>query len=806
MSALLDVVTSAVAVDFSASVDLAPEPDPFSPPPPPERHKKSRKPRKRKRAPEVTREEDAPMVCQTPLQSPTSVIAGARRRTQRGIRKRPPESVDELREAGAFKLVPSVSITPATPSEVKRQTKLVLATLKLLYPNNRYDRGEVQRQVWEAHVSADDEYGVQEALDWAEGFTFPEGIGERDSGGLQEHGGNLSAFCAARHAEMSAGGKRLSRESIERMCTDQETGEVLIAPDDPDYLLLMELVDGIDIVTKDGFRNTQVPPPLRQRYKLVAPVVNKLMAELHSKGLIFILPTEQAMRIEGIHYSQTHWTFKKGKRQGRPIGDASATEHGGEALNGKEVKEKIRQIYGEIFHPTLSSLTDMVKEVSDELGWDNTVLWKIDLKGAFTLLFVKPTSCQRLAFALTGDLTMIYHVGMFGWTGMPAAFQVVTRVITRLVNMRLRGKAQMYVDDLMGCCHRDHLASELEIARSVCNGLLGDGAVEEKKTTSGRQQDFIGWQINLDRRAVSVAEHNYQKTLYGFLKVDTARGVKIRQIQSLASWASRYSAVCRNLKPFTQDLFDMVRGQTTHADVALSSAAVRAIEVWRGALLALKLHPTEFERPIHTLGTRIPSYLIEYDASLEGIGLVLSTIDPAGTRTLLYAAQLSLSSFDAAGDPGKQNTCEFAAVVAGLACLAALGVRGAGVKIIGDNQSSLQWCAHQRFHSQTSKATAVMYMALTTVCDLQVVDEEHIRGEWNIKPDRLSRGHSFQSQGFLPHQCFDLAAHPLVVEVVEACNPALDFEANDSGGFYNHWGRGLELAKALMSTPATFVL
>ena len=763
--------------------------------PPPERHKATRLKRKRQPSP-------SPLLAETGRAiAPTVKRAGARRSSKRGTRarSRPPETIEELRAAGAFKIVPTVQARKSTPAEVKKQTKLVLKTLSLLYPGNKYDRGAVQRQVWEAHASADDEYGVSEALEWADGYAFPADIGARDGSGLRAHGGNLAHLCAERHAEMSAGGRRLSRESVARMCKDSVTGEDIISPSDPDYILLMELVDGIEIVTKDGFVNTSSPPPLRKRYQLVAPVVNKLMAELHAKGLIFIIPTAQAKQIEGIHYSQTHWTFKKGKRQGRPIGDASATEHGGQPLNGKEVKEMIRQKYGEIYHPTLSSLTDMVRTVSDSAGWDETVLWKIDLKGAFTLMYVQPTSCPKLAFALTDDLTMIYHVGMFGWTGMPAAFQVVTRVVERLVAVRLRGRAQMYVDDLMGCCHKDDLDHELAAARAVCNGLLGDGAVEEKKTTSGRQQDFIGWQINLDRRAVSVANHNYQKTLYGFLKVNTGRGVKVRAIQALASWASRYSAICRTLKPFTQDLFNLVKGRTTHADIPLTPAAVRAIEIWRGALLALRLNPSEFERPIHTLGTRAPSYLIEYDASLEGIGLVLSALDGQGDRLLIRAAQMSLVSFGASGDPGKQNTCEFAAVVAGMACLASLGIRGAGIKIIGDNQSSLQWCAHQRFHSQTSKATAVMYMAITTVCDLQVVEEEHIRGERNIIPDRLSRNHSFASQGFTPPECFDLASNPLVDQVIEACNPSFDFEEKDSAAFYRHWGLCLSLASALLS-------
>ena len=94
--------------------------------------------------------------------------------------------------------------------------------------------------------------------------------------------------------------------------------------------------------------------------------------------------------------------------------------------------------YGTIEHPTLTSLADMVKAEAALHGWDKTVLWKMDLKGAFTLLFVHPDSCQRLAFELTDGLTMLYHVGMFGWTSMPSALQIVTRAISRLASARAR--------------------------------------------------------------------------------------------------------------------------------------------------------------------------------------------------------------------------------------------------------------------------------------------------------------------------------------------------------------------------------
>ena len=752
-----------------------------APLPPPERHK----------SPQPTAQEsDLPRL---PGRPPTPKRAGKRRHATRNKKGNPgpPTTLEGLLAAGAYRLAPAATGShSATPSEVKRQARLVRNTLKLLYPKATYDLEAIKLRVWEAHRSADDEYGMEEAIEWAEGYTFPPDIHVRDETDLLAHDGDLASMCQDHHTRMSSGGARMSRESIARMCAG------VIPPDDPDYILLEKLVDGIEIVVPDTFVPCSSPPPLRAKYVKVAPAVNKLMAELHARGLIFIVPTAAALRIQGRNFGQTHWAFKKGKRQGRPIGDASNKEDGCDPLNSDEVKAMVDAIYGKIEHPTLASLADMVKDMNTKHGSANTVLWKLDLKGAFTLLFVDPATCQRLMFALTDDLVMIYHVGMFGWTGMPAAFQVVTRVITRLVTARLAGSAKMYVDDLMGCCHVDDLEHDLAVAREICNGLLGIGAVEESKTSHGRQQDFIGWRFDLDNESVAVAQHNYLKTFNGFLQLDTERGVRVRDIQRVASWASRYSAICRSLKPFTQDLFDMIRGKTTHAAIKWTERAARAVKVWRATLLALQMDPLHFERPLHTLGARCPTFLLEYDASLTGIGLVISAITSDLPRRLICGAQISIRSFGFEGIPGRQNTCEFIAVIAGLACLGSLGVRGAGVKIIGDNVSSLQWCGNLSFHSQASKTAAIMFMAVSTTCDLQVVETEHIRGEWNLIPDNLSRDHTLESQGFTQDEVFSLEDHPLVTDIVRACDPAHDVD-RDEATFYQQWGTSFSLAKSL---------
>jgi hypothetical protein len=63
---------------------------------------------------------------------------------------------------------------------------------------------------------------------------------------------------------MSTGGKRMSLESISRMC------DGVIPPEDEDFVKLTALVDGIEIVVQDDFKPCQTPPALRKRYITVA--------------------------------------------------------------------------------------------------------------------------------------------------------------------------------------------------------------------------------------------------------------------------------------------------------------------------------------------------------------------------------------------------------------------------------------------------------------------------------------------------------------------------------------------------------
>ena len=528
------------------------------------------------------------------------------------------------------------------------------------------------------------------------------------------------------------------------------------------------------------------PPPLRAKYVRMAEPVNKLMQQLYDAGKVIIIPTEMARRVRGVHFSATHWAVKKGKVWGRPIGDASATEGNSCPLNCERVKELVTELWGPIEHPTVKKLAAMVIRQAERVGWDNLVLWKMDLRGAFTLLYVEKDSVKKLAFQLTDGLTLLYIVGMFGWTGMPAAFQVVTRILKRLINAELKGECEMYVDDLLGACSIAEVLGELAIAKAKCEALLGPDAVEESKTSWGRQSDWIGWMFNVETRKVSIARHNFLKTLHGFMSFDVTKPVTVGQVNRLASWAARYSAICRALQPFTKDLFNEIKGRTRmNATFILSASATRTVHLWRAYLVLLELQHSVYSRPICSLAMRAVKYVIEYDASLTGIGLILSRVDPAnGTLHLMKVAKVVLP-YSLGEDSGFQNSVEFIAVVVGMGCLGALGISNAAIRIIGDNTSSLSWSVRCSFRDGPSRSAAMCFVAIGNQLGLEVTEGDHIAGKVNIKCDGLSRGKTPRELGFKEEDCMDIEEYDVLRLIVEACNPRRD--TNLGGGFEEVW-------------------
>jgi hypothetical protein len=94
------------------------------------------------------------------------------------------------------------------------------------------------------------------------------------------------------------------------------------------------------------------------------------------------------------------------------------------------------EMCGEIEHPTIEEIAEMVldywEEVTAEdpgIRWGELVMWKMDLKGAYTLMDVHPDEVGMFAQELVDGLMYFHQCGVFRWSCTPAAFHVVTRAI-----------------------------------------------------------------------------------------------------------------------------------------------------------------------------------------------------------------------------------------------------------------------------------------------------------------------------------------------------------------------------------------
>ena len=637
----------------------------------------------------------------------------------------------------------------------------VVGLISCLFPRGEVSALEVQGVVESAWRAADDNYGESEAIKWGGDFVFPAGMGDRDADRLRELEGDLAALTSERHSQMSEVG-RLSAESI----------RATVDPLDPDFELLLSLVDGIPVVTAADFEPNEHPPPLRAKYLRVSSAVNKMVFELFQKGLIFILPTATALTIPGIHFSSTHWALKKGKRQGRLIGDGSSEEWG-HPLNGIEVKRLVDGMWGPIKHPTIDSLVGMVCRVAERVGWNNVVLWKIDLKGAFTLLFIRPEDVRLLAFELTNGLTMLYHTGMFGHTEMPCGFDIITRVLRRTIGKAIHANSEcdVYVDDVMGASAIQEVHSDMAIATEKCDSLLGPVSVEPSKSSWGRRLDIIGWSICLDSRTVSIAKHNFYKALYGFFTVDENEAVPVRVLQKLASWASRYSSVSRFMRPFTTDLYRAMGGTNRkNSSRHLDDDAKFCVRLWRCCLCLMELKSNkEFSRSMHSYLPQSSKYLVEFDGSLTGVGMVLYRMCLGAT--VLWKVARFVFPFDLAGDSSYQNTCEFIAITLATGCLIKLGVHHVAVSARGDSTTALTWAVTERFRSGPSSNSTMCFVILGIEYGIHFEEMEHIRGVDNVLCDKLSRHHSPEQLGFEKDQI--MVIDGTLLRLMDACNPLI---------------------------------
>ena len=245
------------------------------------------------------------------------------------------------------------------------------------------------------------------AREWADNYQFPEEYVRSD----------VACLRAAQRDFVSMIRRRLKILEPQRLNASRIG---LLRSDNPERELLLDLADGMRVPLPTGFEANGhvIPTPLRSTYIAVSSAVNKMLWDVISQRLAFLLPYELAKEcVPNLHLAKAHWTRKRGKASGRPLGDLSFVD--GKSLNTVETKEAASSFYGKILHPTIEDIASMVgkfweKTVSEHPGelWSNVRVWKMDLRGAYTLLSYRPESAGLFGMMLTDNLVYFQIAGI----------------------------------------------------------------------------------------------------------------------------------------------------------------------------------------------------------------------------------------------------------------------------------------------------------------------------------------------------------------------------------------------------------
>ena len=699
-------------------------------------------------------------------------------------------------------LEPDDSGVPETPNDgpPPRTNIEEICRMALVIAGDTISEEEIRVMLTEARKATSGIYDKEDAIAAGRDFKFRSDISDRDTQRFIDAGGSLKDMVRTRQFELLH--DRLNLARIEATLTPG-------VHDESDVQLLRELAEkGIHIIvdeiddSAERFTPRSDPDaePLRSLYVQVQGVVNAGMQKQWEQDELFIIPTEMAIGIPGIHYTPIHWGPKNGHKGGRPLFDAKANKMGS-ALNSRNAKAALKLKYKEIKHPTIETVILMIllfvdekmEELGDAFSWDDLVLWKCDLANAFGQLFFQPEDVHLMASALTDLLTVIYYCGQFGWTGLPYAFQVVTRILKAEIRHRIgtRGKVEMLCDDVMAVCLERDQSFGMAVATAVINGAMGSRSIASHKWISGKVCEMLGYDVDLIRRHVTMCPRNHFKTMCGFLDVDTTRPISLGVLEKLCSWSARYTIILRVLKALTNILYGEKRGRHGSQVVSIKLTALGriAVKVWCVMLILLRLRASTYARPLDSFRKKKPRYQIEYDASLRGLGVLIRDLelyDPGDPKSgIMQFAWMTDLPFNLKDDPSYQNTAEFIAVTMGMVLLARLGIRGESLKFKGDNTTSLKWGSTQLFKGKFCRRTSFVYMMLAVHFDLWVSEDEHVAGLCNVVCDDLSRGK--MPRGFDSRFVFDMGADHVVRHLVELCDPTPENEISDENDFMNFW-------------------
>ncbi len=493
---------------------------------------------------------------------------------------------------------------------------------------------------------------------------------------LVGHHGNIEAAARARWTELDeAAGGRLNETRVHEWIT----------PSNPEFDRMWELgrqFGGVEVLRPNDFipngTDGGILPSVSGLTREVAGAMRRMIGEgCHAEKLCFVLSLDAARRlVPNMHVCTCTWAPKDGKKCGRFCNNCrnGGRQPTNQSLNSDWLREAARLHWGVINHPTIDDIVKMIDSFRERArsngnGHRRISIWKMDLRGAYTLLTFRAEDVHLMGCLLPKDLVAFFTGGTFGWGAMPFAFQVVTRTIdwelNRGVQHKLLGESLMYVDDIIGVSFEDDVEQDQATVTTLVEGVLGIGAIADKKTVRDVNGviEAIGYKIDHVQNRVGISDKNVKKAFEAAYAIREGVAVTTSMVQRVASHSSRYRRVVPLMAPFCKALHSACKGHTQpHVRFDLTDKQRLAVWMMQILLILTVVEGKRFTRTFASFVGRDAAsrWVAEYDASLEGIAIIWFLL--RGTlEVAVGCAAVSLESLGLKVGSSMMNTVEFIA-------------------------------------------------------------------------------------------------------------------------------------------------
>jgi hypothetical protein len=198
----------------------------------------------------------------------------------------------------------------------------------------------------------------------------------------------------------------------------------------------------------------------------------------------------------------------------------------------------------------------MLFTAAEDVGWENIVMWKDDIVGAFNQFMFSAASAKLLALRISNLVTLIMFTGVFGWLGSPAVWAVFSRALLRLLTKIIK-YILLYCDDFMDFGHKDLARRDQLRLHDILRGIFGPDVINTTKSIlPSRIGDSIGWTIDIDQRLLFPNEKGCKKLAAVFFSCNTSETFSTKSLQRMGSLASRYSREIIGSRPFVRPFYE----------------------------------------------------------------------------------------------------------------------------------------------------------------------------------------------------------------------------------------------------------